>query len=118
MEMTVTVVRTITDLLISLGLATKQIGDGQLSELWSTVHALVPSQNGVEKYGEMLLDETDIEEALEELEGLVQEEVRSTVTQLLDIVYGLIRNIRVVMEGELNPPDWLLELHSGILFLD
>jgi hypothetical protein len=37
MEMTVIVFRTITDLILSLGLATKQIGDNQLSELWSTL---------------------------------------------------------------------------------
>jgi hypothetical protein len=69
------------------------------------LHAFVHAQHGLEKYGEMLLDETDIEEALEELEGLVQEEVRSTVMQLINIVYGLIRNMRIVMEGELNPLD-------------
>jgi hypothetical protein len=67
------------------------------------MHALVLAHHGVEKYGELLLDETDIEEALEELEGLVQEEVRSMVTELLSIVYGLIRNMRIVMDGELNP---------------
>jgi hypothetical protein len=46
------------------------------------------------------LDETDIEEALEGLEGLLQEEARLVVAELLDIVYGLIRNMRIVMDGE------------------
>jgi hypothetical protein len=48
-----------------------------------------------------------VEAVLQRLDRLTQEEARTTATQTLEAVYGLVKNIRVVMDGErslLFPP--------------
>ena len=40
-----------------------------------------------------------MEAVLQRLDRLTQEEARTTATQTLELVYGLIKNIKVVMEG-------------------
>jgi len=40
-----------------------------------------------------------VEAVLQRLDRLTQEEARATVTQTLEIVYGLVKNIKVVMGG-------------------
>ena len=47
-----------------------------------------------------LLGDKDIEAVLLRLDRLTLDEARITATQTLEIVYGLIRNMRVVMDGE------------------
>jgi hypothetical protein len=42
----------------------------------------------------------DVEVVLQRLDRLTQEEARITAAQTLEVVYGLIRNMRVVMNGE------------------
>ena len=52
-----------------------------------------------EKYARKLLGEKDIESVLQRLDRLTLEESKMTATQTLDIVYGLVNNMQVVMEG-------------------
>ena len=52
-----------------------------------------------EKYAKMLLGKKDIESVLQRLDRLTLEESKMTVAQTLDVVYGLVNNIQVVMEG-------------------
>ena len=52
-----------------------------------------------EKYAKKLLGEKDIESVLQRLDRLTLEESRTTVAQTLDVVYGLVNNMQVVMEG-------------------
>jgi hypothetical protein len=52
-----------------------------------------------EKYANKILGEKDIELVLQRLDRLTLEESRATVAQTLDVVYGLVNNIQVVMEG-------------------
>lgn len=52
-----------------------------------------------EKYAKKLLGERHIELVLQRLDRLNLEESRTTVAQTLDIVYGLVKNMQVVMEG-------------------
>ena len=47
----------------------------------------------------MLLGKKDIESVLQRLDRLTLEESKMTVAQTLDVVYGLVNNIQVVMEG-------------------
>ena len=47
-----------------------------------------------------LLGKNEIEAALERLDRLTVDEARTTGTQALDVVYGLVRNMRAVMNGE------------------
>ena len=53
------------------------------------------------------MGENDVEAILQRLDRLTQEEARTTATQTLEVVYGLVKNIKVVMDGA----------HS-LLFLD
>jgi hypothetical protein len=54
-----------------------------------------------EKYAQKLLGENEIEAVLQRLDRLTLEESRATVAQTLDVVYGLVNNMAVVMEGAL-----------------
>jgi hypothetical protein len=40
-----------------------------------------------------------MEAVLQRLDRLTQEEARTTATQTLEVVYGLVKNIKVVMDG-------------------
>ena len=46
-----------------------------------------------------MLGENDVEAVLQRLDRLTQEEARTTATQTLEVVYGLVKNIKVVMDG-------------------
>ena len=52
-----------------------------------------------EKFARKLLGEKDIESVLQCLDRLTLEESKRTATQTLDVVYGLVNNMQVVMEG-------------------
>ena len=52
-----------------------------------------------EKYAKKFLGEKDIESVLQRLDRLTLEESKTTVAQTLDVVYGLVNNMQVVMEG-------------------
>ena len=49
-----------------------------------------------------ILGENDIESVLQRLDRLTLDEARTTATQTLDVVHGLVQNIRVVMNGEIR----------------
>ena len=40
-----------------------------------------------------------MEAVLQRLDRLTQEEAKTTATQTLELVYGLVKNIKVVMDG-------------------
>jgi hypothetical protein len=52
-----------------------------------------------EKYAKKFLGEKGIESVLQRLDRLTVEESRTTVAQTLDVVYSLVNNMHVVMEG-------------------
>ena len=49
--------------------------------------------------GKKILGENGVEAVLQRLDRLMQEEARTTATQMLEVVYGLVKNIKVVMDG-------------------
>jgi hypothetical protein len=53
----------------------------------------------VEKFGKKLLGENDVEAILQRLDRLTQEEARATAAQALQVIYGLVKNLNVVMNG-------------------
>jgi hypothetical protein len=58
------------------------------------------------------LGEHEIEAVLQRLDRLTQDEARMTVTQTLEVVHGLVNNVKVVMDGTHSsvgslPNDWL-----------
>jgi hypothetical protein len=52
-----------------------------------------------DKYAKTFLGEKDIESLLRRLDRLTLEESRMTVAPALDVVYGLVNILQVVMEG-------------------
>ena len=47
-----------------------------------------------------LLGENEVEAVLQRLDRLTQDEARTTAAQTLEVVYGLVQNMRLVMDGE------------------
>jgi len=46
------------------------------------------------------LGEKDVEAILQRLDRLTQDEARTTAVQTAEVVYGLVQNMSVVMDGE------------------
>jgi hypothetical protein len=47
-----------------------------------------------------ILGEVEVESVLQRLDRLTMDEARTTTTQTLEVVHGLVQNVRVVMDGE------------------
>jgi hypothetical protein len=47
-----------------------------------------------------LLGEKDVEEILQRLDRLSLDEARTTAAQSLEAIYGLVQNMRMLMDGE------------------
>ena len=58
------------------------------------------TQHNAEKFMKKLLGENDVEAFLQRLDTLTLDEARITAAQSLEAVYGLIQNIRVVVDGK------------------
>ena len=56
-----------------------------------------------EKFAKKLLGENEIESVLRRLDRLTQEEGRMTLVQTLEIVCGLVHNVKVVINGTRGP---------------
>jgi hypothetical protein len=58
------------------------------------------TQSNAEKLVKRFLGEKDVEAVIQRLDRLTQDEARITAAQTLEVVYGLVRNMRMVMAGE------------------
>ncbi|KAH9003298.1 hypothetical protein EDB86DRAFT_2826476 [Lactarius hatsudake] len=76
------IVSIMVELLSVLALATKQTKQGRFK-----------------KFAKKLLGESEIEAVLQRLDRLTQEEGRMTMAQTLEVVHGLMNNVKVVMDG-------------------
>jgi hypothetical protein len=47
-----------------------------------------------------LLGEKDVEAVLQRLDRLTLDEAQAAALQTLEVIYGLVRNHRIVMDGE------------------
>jgi hypothetical protein len=47
-----------------------------------------------------LLGENEVEAALQRLDRLTNDGTRTTAAQTLEVVYSLVQNMRMVMDGE------------------
>ncbi|KAH9083702.1 hypothetical protein EDB83DRAFT_38370 [Lactarius deliciosus] len=80
--MTEIIVKILVELLSTLALATQQVKQGRFK-----------------KFGMKLLGENETEAVLQRLDRLNHEEARTTAAQTLEVVYGLVKNMKVVMDG-------------------
>ena len=101
--MTEVVVKILVELLSTLALATKQIKEGKSSEsIFDEVLYCLTQCNAGKLVKKLFGGDKDIEAVLQRLDRLTQEEARITAAQTLEVVHGLIQNMRVVMDGEQN----------------
>ena len=98
--MTDVVVKMMVELFSVLALARKQIKQGRLSEYILTISYATTADLDVEQFAKKLLGDTEIESILRRLDRLTQEEARMMDAQILEVVYGLMSNMKVVMDGE------------------
>lgn len=95
--------KVLAELLSVLGLATKQIKMGRFSKhiyLYGTIRRSPRSaEYETAKFGKKLLGEGDIKAVLHRLDRLTQEEAQVTVAETLEVVRGLVNNMKVVMDG-------------------
>ena len=52
------------------------------------------------KLSKKVLAENEVEAVLERLDRLTIDEARTTAAQTLEVVYGLVQNVRAIMNGE------------------
>ena len=95
--MTEIVVKILVELLATLAIATQQVKQGRLSVSHSSF--MHRSSFHVEKLGKKLLGEKETEAVLERLDRLNHEEARTVAAQTLETVYGLVKNMKLVMDG-------------------
>ena len=55
-----------------------------------------------------------MEAALERLDRLTREEAQTTATQTLELVYGLVKNIKIVLDGACG---FLLVLRAALIVI-
>ena len=69
------------------------------------------TEHDAEKFGMKLLGENEVEAALKRLDRLTQDEAQATTAQILEVVYSLVQNMNVVMDGEYILLCWSLTLY-------
>ena len=98
--MTGILVTIMVEVLSVLALATKQIRQGRFSKrLIGPIYISLIAKLGAEKFAKKLLGENEIEAVIQRLDRLTDDEARMTVAQTLQVVHGLINNVKVVMDG-------------------
>jgi hypothetical protein len=99
-HMTEMIVKILVELLSTLAMATKEIKQGKPSEsIFGEVLYYLAHRNA-EKLVKKLCGEKDIKAVLQRLDRLTQAEAQTTAAQTLEVVYGLIQNMREVMDRE------------------
>jgi hypothetical protein len=58
------------------------------------------TQRSAEKFVKKLFGENEIDAVLQRLDRLTLDEARTTAAQTLEVVYGLVQNMRVVIDGK------------------
>jgi hypothetical protein len=108
--MTDMMVKILVELLSVLALATKQVEQGRFSKC-AVTYTLSMAECATEKFAQKLLGEGEIEAVLQRLDRLTQDEARMTGAQTLSVVYGLVGNMKAVMEGTewLHIPSYFFE---------
>jgi hypothetical protein len=88
------------ELLSTLALVTKQIIQKQPSKSVFFTNKPLSTDRYAVKFATELLGEKHVEAVLQRLDRLTLEEARRTATQTLEVVYGLVQDMKVVMDGE------------------
>jgi hypothetical protein len=93
-------IRIMAEVFSVLALATKQIKQGRFSKPpMGPVYMPLIAELGAEKFTKKLLGESEIEAVIQRLDRLTGDEARMTAAQTLQVVHGLVSNVKVVMDG-------------------
>lgn len=94
------IVKILVELLSTLALTTRQIKQGKTSKSVFGEVLYYLTQCIEERFAKKFFGDNDIEAVLKRLDRLTQDEARNTAAQTLEVVYGLVQNMTVVMDGE------------------
>ena len=92
-------VKIMVEVLSALALATKQIKQGRFSKPPMDHICILIAVLCAEKFAKKLLGESEIEAVIQRIDRLTHDEARMTVAQTLQVVHGLVSNVKVVMDG-------------------
>jgi hypothetical protein len=98
--MTEIIAKIMVELLSILAQAKKQIKNGRLSKRFLPRTSVSVSDVVAEQFAKKLLGDSEIENILRRLDRLTQEEARMMEAHILELVHGLMNNMKVVMDGE------------------
>jgi len=99
-DMAKVLVKIMVELLCTIALVTRQIKQSRPCECIHAAYYETLTDHDVVKLVKKILRENEVESVLQRLDRLTLDEARATATQTLDIVHGLVQNMRVVMNGE------------------
>jgi hypothetical protein len=74
------------------------------------IRVTLTERNAV-KLVKKILGENEIEAVLQRIDRLTVDEARATAAQTLDVVYGLVQNMRAVLDSEPTFPGSSLDAH-------
>ncbi len=113
--MTEIIVKIMVEILSILAQAKKQVKQGRFSECFLTAFIGYYTKLVTEQFAKKLLGDSEIESIMRRLDRLNQDEARMMDAHILEVVYGLMNNMKVVMDGEWSPlvgPEPLTKLLS------
>jgi hypothetical protein len=93
------IIKIMAEVLSVLSLATKQIKQGRFSKLSRIISIYLVCDVALEKLAKKLLGESEIEDVLRRLDRLTLDEARMTGTETLQVVHGLVGNMKLVLGG-------------------
>ena len=98
------IVKIMMELLSTLSLATRELKRGRSSKsVLAALTCCLTEYNAV-KSVKKVFGEKGVDAALQRLNRLTQDEVRTTAAETLEVVYGLAQNMSLVIDGEQTPP--------------
>jgi hypothetical protein len=109
-EMIETIILIMVEVISILGIATKKIKEGVMSEWISTSMSPLTEQCS-EKFAKRLVGRTDLEDALKRLDKLTQEEVRMATAEVL-------RTTRAIEEGVTGVGEQVLVIDDRVAGVD
>jgi hypothetical protein len=113
-SMAAIITKIMVEVLSVLSLATKQIKEGRFSTSFSIFYICLVCDFASEKFAKKLLGASEIEDVLHRIDRLTLDEARMTGTETLQVVHGLVRNLKLVIGGTQLSLHRLLIAHMGV----
>jgi hypothetical protein len=107
-----TIIQIMAEVLSVLGIATKEIRQGRMSEFFSMSMSPL-TERCSEKYGKKLIGKADLEDALKRLDKLTHEEARMATAEVLRATHAIDEGVRGVREQVLDVDNKVVEVING-----